>query len=106
MKKHPVTSVLVAALFGLACHAAVATPVDGEEKCSPNGHVLRYRDYNQSWNDTYARCSGSGGSGEDGRRGYSSNGPTDGDEKCSPDGHVLRYRDYNHSWNDTYARCR
>ncbi len=121
--------------------ATVASPVvpvpaaiaqtNGDEKCSPSGQVLRYREYPalgiREWSETYRSCdprsSSRSNNTEDEDRparrssreeapgGGSSGGgrPEDGDEKCGPDGYILKYSwsDYRKtgSWRETARRC-
>ena len=63
--------------------------IDGDEKCSATGKVLRYS--NDQWNETFANCKIKGE-------------PVEGDEKCSPSGTVMRFS--NHSWYDLYTKCK
>jgi hypothetical protein len=95
----PLTSVIVS----LAPNTVMAEPVDGDQKCGPDGFILRYYGALHSWGAGGGRCSNGEGS-----RGYErsrSAEPVDGDEKCGPDGYILRYYGALHRWGAGGGRC-
>lgn len=103
----------------LAIGAPVAlAQVDGDEKCSPDGYVMRYNSTLNQWFKGMSRCRGGGSEGgsrqNDGYRSQARNDdsgsdgqPEDGDEKCVG-GKILKYHRYTYmksGWSNTYRDC-
>lgn len=95
---------LLAWLLACTLPQAHALPVDGEEKCSPSGTVLRYRDYSGGWVDMGGHCQPDLMRDLPQHNEYTGR-PIDGEVRCAPDGDELRYREYNQRWNRTGGRC-
>lgn len=94
-----------------------AAQVNGDEKCSPDGHVMTYNSVLNTWFKQLATCSNNAGASNQRQSNggsYSnnvSNGnngqPENGDQKCSA-GHILEYHRYQtlpSGWRDTYRPC-
>ncbi len=99
-----VAAVMLIGLLGGAVQSALALPIDGEEKCSPSGTILRYREYRNGWVDLGGYCR------QDPmrdmvQRNESTGRPIDGEERCNPNGEIVRYREYNRRWNRTGSMC-
>ena len=87
-----------------AFHAAQALPIDGEEKCSPAGTLMRYRDYSRGWVEMGGHCRYEPIRDMAVRNEYTGR-PIDGEQRCNPDGDIVRYREYNQRWNRTGSTC-
>jgi hypothetical protein len=96
----PLTSVIVS----LAPTTVMAEPVDGDQKCGPDGFILRYYGALHSWGRGGGPCNYGGNTS--GYERSASREPVDGDEKCGPDGYVLRYYGALHSWGSGGSRCK
>ena len=95
---------ITAFVIGISLNSITsAEPANGEEKCGPDGSVLRYEASSHTWRETVARCDG--GSASSGRAADRRDPPSNGDQRCGPDGYVLRYDANAHSWSQTVERC-
>ena len=120
MKRNIVGSLAAMALV-IEAGMAVTSPAalaqtDGDEKCSPDGYVMRYSTLTDGWMKGIARCRPGNSRSDDDDRDRSSsrrddNGsggqPEDGDEKCVG-GKILKYHRYDYfksGWSNTYRDC-
>jgi len=77
-------------IYSIAHSESAFAIVDGDEKCSPDGHILVYSKQLNQWNTRSLRkCSSSS---------YVSSPLVEGDEKCSPEGHVMVFNRQLDKW--------
>ena len=101
----PLFVTIVALIMALSpCQATRAAPADGEQKCGPDGSVMRFDTNTQSWVRTVAPCDPPPSQKTE-RRDDGREQPANGDAKCGPDGYVLRYSASDHAWQQSVARC-
>jgi hypothetical protein len=89
--------------IGLAPYAS-SEPGNGEQRCGPDGSVMRFDAETHSWRRTVAPCDPVTVAQPD--RGLEPRSPpSEGDAKCGPDGYVLRYSTEERAWVQSVARC-
>jgi len=83
-------------VYSITLSESALAIVDGDEKCSPDGHILVYSKQLNQWNTRVLRkCSSSS---------YVSSPLVEGDEKCSPEGHVMVFIEQLDKWSPRVLR--
>jgi hypothetical protein len=102
--KHLFVAIPVLVLAAAISQFADAEPGNGEQKCGPDGSVMRFDANAHTWTRTVAPCDpvhGQSSNNDENRRDQ----PANGDAKCGPDGYVLRYSASDRTWQPSVARC-